>query len=100
MCFCLSAISRVRSGCGRQHKLQIAHSDRAALDHLQAGFVENGNHVCECDVAMTVMKVMEKAFVVACARSEVNGQHPSARLQNPTHLDGEFLARFRRQMMK
>src|SRR4030095_920939 len=25
-------------------KLQIAHSHRAALDHVQAGFIENGNH--------------------------------------------------------
>src|SRR5262245_25753171 len=51
-------------------------------------------------MAMTVMKVVENAFVLACTPAEVNRQHASARLQNATHLDGEFWARFRRQMMK
>src|SRR5262245_27538671 len=51
-------------------------------------------------MAMPVMKVVEKTFVLPCALSEVNGQHASARLQNATHFDGEFPARFWRQMMK
>src|SRR5262245_29852957 len=51
-------------------------------------------------MAMTVMKVIEKAFPFAHSSAKVNGQHASAGLQNPGYLDRQPLARFFGQMMK
>src|SRR5215475_12386730 len=45
------------------------------------------------------MKMRENAFSFARRQSEVNGQHSSSGLQNPSHLGGALLARVARQMM-
>jgi hypothetical protein len=48
---------------------------------------------------MAMVKVREKAFLSPLA-SEVNGEHASARLQNPSHLAGTLFACFAGQVMK
>src|SRR5215510_12516423 len=47
-----------------------------------------------------VVKMREKAFPLPRDSSEVNSKHPSALLENPSHLACALLVCFARQMMK
>jgi hypothetical protein len=77
----------------RKNKLQVADSHGIALDSLQASLGQQGNEVVEIHIAV-VVKMIKKAFLPLCGSREVNGQHSSAGLQNPSHLVSTLLARF------
>ena len=79
--------------------MQVADSQRTARYSVQACIGQQGDEVVEIDIAV-MMKMIKEAPFPLCWPCKIDGQHPSAGLQNPSHFAGTLLTRFAAQMMK
>ena len=79
--------------------MQVFDAHRAALEHVQAGSIEQGDDFCRLYVAVAVMKVCKTTSLLIPA-SEIHDQHAAAGLQNPAHLSSALFTELTRQMMK
>jgi len=77
----------------------VADSQFATLYDVQACGNQQGNKIAEIDVTV-VMKMIKKAAPALCWPCEIDGQHSSAGLQDPTHFASTLLARFPAQVVK
>ena len=79
--------------------MQVAHSHCTALYSVQACLRQQANEVLDIEITV-VMKMIKKAPLPLCGRCEIDGQHPSAGLQNSSHFVSTLQTSVATQMMK
>src|SRR5438552_6973921 len=67
----------------RKNKVQVADSYCTTVYHVEARLRQQCSDVVETDIAV-VMKVIKKSLFPLCWPHEIDGQHSSTRLQNPS----------------
>src|SRR5438034_5900750 len=90
-----SRVARSRS----KNKVQVADSYCTTVYNVEARLRQQCSEVVETDIAV-VMEMIKKPLFPLGRPREVDGQHSSSRLQNPSHFMSTLLASFTAQVMK
>ena len=75
----------------RENELQVEESYWAAVDAVQAGFAQHGDNLAKIETHVAV-QVLDQSPPFPSRASDIYGNEPPARLQDPPHLADTLLA--------